>query len=163
MTIAHWLPFFEGEVAASAALAGLLFVAVSINLTRIVAISGLPERAGMTLTLLIGVLVVSTLGLIPDQPPAVFGIELLTFGVIQTAFVYLLRMRVVNSEAVRLSPAPAWVREVGHFITTIPFIVAGVLELLGVPGALFYIAPAVIASFVIAGLNAWVLLVEIIR
>jgi hypothetical protein len=68
MTIAHWLPFFEG------------------------AISGLPERAGMTLTLLIGV-----------------------------------------------------------------------LELLGVPGALFYIAPAVIASFVIAGSNAWVLLVEIIR
>jgi len=163
MTIASWVPFFEGEVAAAAALAGLLFVAISINLNRIVTIGGLPERAGMTLSLLVAVVVVSTLGLIPGQSTTVFGIELLAFGIIHTAFVYMLRARVVHSEAVRLSPAPAWVREVGNFITTVPFIAAGALEILGVPGALYFIAPAVVSSFAIAGLNAWVLLVEIIR
>jgi modulator of FtsH protease len=150
-------------VAAAAALAGLLFVAISINLTRIVAISGLPERAGMTLLLLIGIVVVSTLGLVPGQTPMIFGIELLAFGTIHTAFVFMLRGRIVHSEAARVSPVPPWVREVGHVVTTIPFVAAGALEMLGVPGALYWIAPAVVSSFAIAGLSAWVLLVEIIR
>jgi hypothetical protein len=163
MTIASWVPFFEGEVAAAAALAGLLFVAISINLPRIVAISGLPERAGITLSLLVAVVVVSTLGLIPDQSPMALGIELFAFAALHTAFVFKLRARVVGSEAVKLSPVPGWAREAGHLLTTVPFVAAGALEMLGVPGALYWLAPAVVASFVIAGLNAWVLLVEIIR
>ena len=38
MTMGNWHGFFSAEVGASAALAGLLFVATSINLPRIVKI-----------------------------------------------------------------------------------------------------------------------------
>lgn len=163
MTIADWVPFFSGELAAAAALAGLLFVALSINLTRILSVQGLPERAGVTLVILFGIVIVSTFGLIPDQPPRVFGAELVALGAVLTGFIYTLRAKVAHSDAVRLSPAPAWVREAGYFVTTIPYIAGGVLEIAGIPGALYCLAPVVVAAFAIAGLNAWVLLVEIIR
>ena len=39
---APWANFFFAEVGASAALVGLLFVAVSINLKRILEVPGLP-------------------------------------------------------------------------------------------------------------------------
>lgn len=163
MTVADWVPFFTGEVAAAAALAGLLFVAISINLNRILTVSGLPERALMTLGILIAVVLVSTMGLIPNQPPAVFGAELLVFGILHTWMVYALRLRVAGSEAEKLSPVPGPVRELGNLMTTAPFAVAGALEIVGVPGALYVLALPVFLAFGISAMNAWVLLVEINR
>ena len=40
-----WTDLFVATVGATAALTGLIFVGVSINLTRITAFKGLPERA----------------------------------------------------------------------------------------------------------------------
>ncbi len=40
-----WENFFVAEVGASAALAGLIFVGVSINLNRILSLPRLPDRA----------------------------------------------------------------------------------------------------------------------
>jgi hypothetical protein len=139
VTIADWVPFFSGELAAAA------------------------ERAGVTLAILFGIVIVSTFGLVPDQPPRVFGIELAALGAVLTVFVYTLRAKVAHSDAVRLSPAPTWAREAGYFLTTVPYIAGGALEIAGVPGALYCLAPVVVAAFAIAGLNAWVLLVEITR
>ena len=61
----EWGELFVAVAGASAALAGLLFVAVSINVERIVRYRGLPERALEALVLLLGVLVISIIGLIP--------------------------------------------------------------------------------------------------
>jgi len=61
---------------AGAALTGLLFVAVSINLTRILEFSYLPERAMETLSLLLGLHVVHLLMLTPGQPRALLGTEM---------------------------------------------------------------------------------------
>src|SRR5271154_4688773 len=141
MTIDHWIPFFEAEVAAAAALAGLLFVALSINLARIIAVAGLPERAGITLSLLIAVVVISSLVLIPDQTPVELGVELAIFGIAHTIFVYVMRSRVHGSAAEKLSPVPGPVREFANPVTTVPIVVAGALELAGVPGALYWLPP----------------------
>jgi hypothetical protein len=48
-----WQIFFAAEVGAGASLTGLLFVAVSINIERILSFPKLPARAGETLTLLL--------------------------------------------------------------------------------------------------------------
>jgi hypothetical protein len=56
---------FAAEVGAGASLTGLLFVAVSINLERILSFPKLPARASETLTLLLLVVVVASLGLAP--------------------------------------------------------------------------------------------------
>ncbi|MEJ0007582.1 MAG: hypothetical protein WDM77_14760 [Steroidobacteraceae bacterium] len=58
-----WHDFFVAQVGASSALTGLLFVAVSINLTRILEFAHLPIRAFECLVTLLGILIVSTLGL----------------------------------------------------------------------------------------------------
>ena len=73
---------FVAEAGASAALAGLLFVALSINLERILKGTGLPGRAGEAIVLLLTVLVVSTFGLVPGQSPRVLGAEVLAFGLL---------------------------------------------------------------------------------
>ena len=77
---ADWANFFVAEVGAAAALSGLLFVAVSINLTRILAIEHLPDRAAETLYVLLGVLVVATFGLIPGQGLTALGFEVVGAG-----------------------------------------------------------------------------------
>jgi modulator of FtsH protease len=64
------------------ALAGLLFVALSINLDRILKGPGLPGRAGEAIVLLLTVLVACTFGLVPGQSPRVLGAELLGFGLL---------------------------------------------------------------------------------
>jgi modulator of FtsH protease len=125
---AEWQSLFVAEAGASAALAGLLFVAISINLARILQGAGLPGRAGEAIVLLVAVLVISTLALVPGQSPTVLGAELLAAGLV------------------------AWsVR------------VAAVSLLLRAGGGLYWLVPGVVFCLVAAVLNAWVLLIEILR
>ena len=58
---ADWANFFVAEVGASAALLGLLFVSISINLSKILSFRALPNRAFGALLALLAVLVVSSL------------------------------------------------------------------------------------------------------
>src|SRR5438128_7015144 len=79
-----WENFLVAQVGASAALAGLVFVGVSINLARILSISGLPESALEALVLLLAVLVLSSLLLMP-QPLTAAGTALVLAGLVDTA------------------------------------------------------------------------------
>src|SRR5579862_5023463 len=75
-----WESFFVAEVGASAALTGLIFVGVSINLPKIIASPGLPGRAFEALLVLLAVLVTSSLLLVPGQSTMLIGIEVLVLG-----------------------------------------------------------------------------------
>jgi hypothetical protein len=92
-----WGELFLAEAGASAALAGLLFVAISINLERILQGTGLPGRAGEAIVLLVAVLVVSTLGLVPGQSPTVLGAELLGAGLVAWLILVVIDVRAVRS------------------------------------------------------------------
>jgi hypothetical protein len=66
--ITAWTGFFTALTGAGAALAGLLFVAVSINLEHILkGTSMLPARAAETPAMLIFVVVTSALALVPQD------------------------------------------------------------------------------------------------
>jgi hypothetical protein len=75
-----WENFFVGELGASAALTGLVFVGVSINLTKIMSSSSLINRALEALVALVTVLFISSLLLIPGQSFLAGGIEVLLIG-----------------------------------------------------------------------------------
>jgi hypothetical protein len=68
----EWHELFIASAGAAAALAGLVFVAVSINVERILSFHGLPERSLQTILLLLAAVVVSIIGLVP-QPTEALG------------------------------------------------------------------------------------------
>ena len=137
-----------------------MVVAVSINIERILAYRGLPERGLVTLLLLLGVLVVSLFGLGPGLSRTSLGVELLIEGVVITAVVTImtLRSRPPPGEESHLFSA-LFIAAIG----TLPFIVAGVSVLAESGGGLSWVLTGFISAIVGAMLNAWVLLVEILR
>ena len=81
---ATWAAFFTAVTGAAAALVGLLFVAVSINLDKILKNAMLPARAAETLAVLLFVVVSSALALVP-QDVELLGAEILVIAVPLTA------------------------------------------------------------------------------
>ena len=64
----RWTDFGVGVAGASAALAGLVFVAVSINLSEILKYRNLPGRAALTLILFVTPLIVGFCCWCPGSP-----------------------------------------------------------------------------------------------
>lgn len=158
----QWHDLFVAVAGASAALLGLLFVAVSINLERILSYKGLPERALETLMFLLGVLLVSIAGLTPDQSHVALGVEL--FLIASVMFVFAARLPVPREEGTGHEPLKWTVSRWGVRLVGIgPLWVAGLFELFEVGGALYWLSAGIAFTIIGAVINAWVLLVEILR
>ena len=158
--IARWSDLFVAAAGASAALAGLVFVAVSINLDRILTFPGLPERGLVTMAMLLAVLIVSLLGLAPGQSHTALGIEFLWIGVAMTVWFSVLATRSVATD-----------EEASHFASalgialfgSLPLLVGGIAVLTASIGGFYWILAGLITAILAAVANAWVLLVEILR
>ena len=75
-----WTDFFVAAAGASAALVGLVIVALSVNLQRIISEQQLPSRGSAAIGALVLTLVGSMAALI-HQPMATLAIEILVFAV----------------------------------------------------------------------------------
>jgi len=159
---AVWESFFTAMIAASAGLTGLLFVAVSINLDRIIQGSKfLPARAAETLATLLVVLISSALALIP-QPTQLMGLE------IAITVVPVLEITVANQLSYRRENPQdplLWTisRMTSTALATVPCTVAGFSLAVQWGGGFYWLAPTALLGIVGAVYNAWVLLVEIVR
>lgn len=158
---AGWENFFVATAGASAALAGLLFVAISVNIQRILSIQHMPGRAGQTLMYLLATLLASLLGLVPGQTRLWLGSELLVVG----GLFWLFAMRVHLRSVPLMPPVRRW--RWLHFtvaqLATIPYVVTALSLLWGRGGGLYWVVPATLFSMAAAMMNGWVLLVEILR
>jgi modulator of FtsH protease len=156
----QWSDLFVATAGASAALAGLLFVAVSVNVDRILSVKGLPERGLETIVLLLGVLLVSIVALIPGQDQVALGIELLILGLTLGAFVG--RLPTVSQAAAVPS---SWIvaRWAMRALAVVPLILGGLTVLAEAGGGLYWVVAAIVFAIVAAVANAWVLLIEILR
>ena len=162
MTIDAWTNFFVAQCGASAALVGLLFVSVSMNLARILSLPRLPERALLAMFLLLAVLVVASLMLIPGQPLRANAIEVLATGAVVFAAAATAKIRDFG----RLHSE--WRR---YFIfdliflscATLPYLIAGALLFAGAGAGFYWLAAAIMLSTAKSVSDAWVLLVEINR
>jgi hypothetical protein len=153
----EWSDLFVAVAGASAALAGLVFVAVSINIERILQFEGLPERALETVLLLVLVLVAAVSGLIPGQSEVALGIEILVATLVFGCLIWRLPTVQAGSENLR------WARFSVRSAGTAPFVVGGIGLLTQSGGGLYWVAAGIVFAIVGAIANAWVLLVEILR
>ncbi len=155
-----WHDFFVAEAGASAALAGLLFVAMSINLTRILEYRHLPSRAVEALLALLSVLVIATFALVPAQSELVIGIEIAATGLVIWAAQTFALVRTWKDAHPR---AKSTARILNNQLPPLPFVIAGVLLAAGHPAAIYWVVPGTLLSFAAGIFGAWVLLVEIQR
>jgi hypothetical protein len=157
-----WTNFFIAEVGASAALAGLVVVAISINLSRILSLPQLPGRAAEALIMLVGVLVLTSTGLVPGLPPKLFGGGILAIGIVTLTTPMVIQLRSWN--AVEGAPlGRKYARLIVSVAASLPFGIAGILIMLGADAGLYWAAAGVIISLAAGVFNSWVLLVEILR
>ncbi|MDA4114925.1 MAG: hypothetical protein OK442_00045 [Thaumarchaeota archaeon] len=157
-----WDGFFTAQVGASAALAGLIFVGLSINMARILALPRVAERALQTIVILLAVLVVSSLLLVPGQSTWEVGLEILVIG--SSVWVFSTLLDVGNLRQMTKEVRKYWVQNaVLGQAAVLPYIIGGATMLtVGVVG-IYVLVLAVLFSFLKAIIDAWVLLVEINR
>jgi modulator of FtsH protease len=160
--IALWDGFAVMLGGGAAALAGLVFVAVSINVERIVRVRGLPGRAGESLILLVAAVCQCAFVLIPRQTAVALGIELLAAGFLTLGI--LLAIAIPGIRAPNRQPT-TWhaTRLVLVLAATLPVVLAGSSLLGWAPGGLYWLAAGLLCAVVGATANAWVLLVEVVR
>jgi modulator of FtsH protease len=158
----EWTDLFVATAGASAALAGLVFVAVSINLERILSFRGLPERALETLLFLVSVLLISVVALIPGQDHVALGVELLVISLAIDAIVMRQpTIQVEEGEAMRRSwRVSRWTL---RLIATVPFLIGAVSLIAASGGGLYWLVAGIVLAVAAGVSNAWVLLVEILR
>jgi hypothetical protein len=158
-----WREFFATAAGASAALVGLVIVAISVNVQRILEHPQLPSRGGATVAALVLILVSSMAELIP-QPVAALAIEISAFGLV----VWLLQIWSARQIMVDYLKSRRRLREsmIGIIISQIqaaPFIIGGISLLFHHRTGPYWIAWGMIVTFILSVVNTWVLLVEILR
>jgi hypothetical protein len=154
-TPADWHDFASMIGGASGALTGLLFVAVSLNATRIAPHPGLRASAAQTLVLFITPLFTAAALLVPHQPDWVLGAELAAVGTL-AGLGLLINHRVklgLGDEEQRLfnifsRPAP-------NVAAMVLVVAGGVVLAADQDAGLYLLFPATVLAFVSGVLNAW--------
>jgi hypothetical protein len=160
MTLEAWTDFNVAVAGATAALAGLLIVALSVNVGEIVKAPTLTARAASAISTLLLGLVATASGLIPSQPIWVLGLEIALATVV--AWVLQVHAMAVLARDGRTTREHLAKSIVG-VIPLVAFSVGSVMLLLGMPGGFYAVAAGCVLSIVAAVIFSWVALVEVLR
>jgi modulator of FtsH protease len=157
-----WEPFFLATAGVGAALAGLVFVAFSINLRAILGTPGVIGRGAEALVLLLSPTFVALAGLWPADDPKRVGLLIALVGLL-----VWLEVTGIELWSVR-GPGPSnraqrGIRFALAQLGTLPTIVAGLSLAFGVSFGLDWLLLSVGFALVGGLIGAWVLLVEILR
>ena len=156
-----WESFGVVVGAASGALIGLLFVAISVNAGRIAKHPALYVGATRTLVLFAIPLVAGILVVTPRQPDWVLGTELIVLGIVAGAALILVGRGGVDVDAT-LEPRLARKLDLTSptLSTSVLTEIAGVTLIVG-GGGLYWLVPALILALVGGMLTAWLFLVRL--
>jgi modulator of FtsH protease len=159
----EWHDLFVATAGASAGLAGLLFVAVSINVDRILKYEGLPERGIEALAMLLTALVVSIAGLLPGQSHVALGLEMLAITGVLVSIMLRLPIARTLPDGVETPSRYALNRQVVRLGGAALLAIGSLGVLFAVIGGLYWVVAGMVFLTLGAVVNAWVLLVEILR
>jgi hypothetical protein len=158
----QWSNYFVVTAGGAAALAGLIFVSVSLNLKTILSLKHLPGRALGSLILLINILLTGSFCLVPGQSLFWLGCEILAL----TALIWIVntRMDVIMYSNVDAQYQPHYLQNlVFTQLAILPYIAAGIFLLNNSSIGFYCLIPGISFSFIKSLVDSWVLLVEINR
>ncbi|MFS0732140.1 hypothetical protein ABC304_09045 [Microbacterium sp. 1P10UB] len=156
-----WGDFNVAMMGATAALAGLLIVAASVNIGEIIKSPSIAARLAAGLAGLVLAIVAAAVGLVPRIPPFAYGTTIVVAALAATAFSTQAARRIFQNDDPenRLKPIKALV----GFVAPVLYVVGGALVLAGDSGGVTWFAVGSIAAIVAAILISWIALVEILR
>jgi hypothetical protein len=143
--------------AATAALLGLLFVAVSIRVEPIAKSAELRDRSAQTLTLRNGLLAAVLLA-VPDQPQWALGAEYLTLALVVAGVALMLDRRAGSQDDSAIGRLLDAINPT--VVTCSLLVIAAVILILGHQDGIYLVVPALIA--LVGGVvNAWLILIRL--
>ena len=157
-----WNDLFAATAGASATLAGLMFVGLSINLDKLVKMPGVLLRAAASLALLTSMLGLSILLLIPDQSVRNAGIEVLGVAIASACIVGILSFRSIRSTHPQYRGNAIALTGLRLFALA-PLTASGVLMIADHANGTDLLVPGMLMTFIVTIVDAWVILVEIAR
>lgn len=155
-----WQVWYATVAGASAALTGLLFVGLSVNLRRIAGHPAHRAQAREAFGAMLALLVLSLLVLIPGQPRQLLGTELLAWGLGVAAISATLVSRTLQHFLPDERPRRI-VRTAPLHLGTVALLIAGGSLLLGQGGGLFWLVPTTLTYLAWALSNAWQLTMRV--
>jgi hypothetical protein len=163
--ILSWHDYFVTVAAASATLAGLLFVGLTISLSHMLQGYGYLSRAFTALFMQFEMLVLGLFAIVPGQPGYVLGGEFIVTGAAFLAgisiFAYHFPENALSS--VLGSKGPRIVRAILGYGGTLLPVLAGIGLIWDEKQSLYLLIPSEIACLYLSIGNAWVFAVEIPR
>ncbi|WP_127818836.1 hypothetical protein [Microbacterium sp. CPCC 204701] len=156
-----WSEFNVAMVGATAALAGLVIVAASVNIGDIIKEASLTARLAAGIAGLVLALAGSAIGLIPDLGRPAYGIAMILLALGAGAF------QVQASRHIFQNRHPQnrlrWGKAAVGFIAPLAYLVGGWLLAAGEGQGLVWFAVGSITAIVAALLVSWIVLVEVLR
>jgi len=157
----QWSNFFVMVGSGAAALAGLIFVAMSINHEIIIRNTTHRNRAINMLTGFTGIFMASGFALIGDQYPGALGYEWLALWLIAT--VIFIRGYVIAIRTGMSSIGLNMPRLAGGTICYLAEVISAVFLILGYSSGLYIAAIAIIVLFAFLISGAWLLMIGIYK
>lgn len=156
-----WSEFNVAMVGATAALAGLVIVAASVNIGDIVKARSLTARLAAGIAGLVLAILGSAVGLIPALASTTYGVVMIVCALVASVFSLSAARQIFANKApenqLRLG------KSIVSFASPVVYIVGGVLLIAGMPAGLAWFAAGSLIAIVTALLVSWIVLVEVLR
>ncbi|MGI9822657.1 hypothetical protein [Agromyces sp. Marseille-Q5079] len=160
----QWSEFNVAMLGATAALAGLLIVAMSVNIGTIMKSGTLPARAAASISTLVLAIAVTALALAPGQPAWAFGLEVLVAAAVVAGFAVHAVRTILRDEVHRGSVRERLAKSAAALLPVLVYLAGAILLVAGVTTAgLWLLAIGAIVAIASAIMLAWVVLIEVLR
>ena len=156
-----WNEFNLGILGATAALAGLVIVAASVNIAEIVKSRSLTARLGAGIATLVLAITASALALFPGMTFVAYGAAVLASALIAMVFnAHAARTIAQNTGPQNRYKVP---RAGVNFLPAAIYATGSAMLIAGEPAGLVVVAVGAIVAIPVALLISWIVLVEVLR